>query len=386
MHYGCQRASPRVEVGMADINFVDYDAQAIASDAIARFESILGVNLGDADERRMLLNAFLQACIQILAAINDAGRQNLLEYARGENLDAIGATRGVERLSAQPSATTLRFTLSAAQSVNVIIPEGTRVTPDGALFWATDKALSIPAGALTGEVAAACMEAGAATNGYAAGALSTLVDRLAYVQSVANTTATQGGADAESDDSYRERIRTSRAIYSTAGPAAAYEFYARSASALVQDVAVTSPGAGQVLLTVLASAGGRDEQGHTQQAVLDDVLGVVSGDTVRPLTDHVEVRSAEPVSYDIALKYYVTPATESQVILAVEGEGGAIEQYNAWQSAELGRSINPDMLRAYLIQAGAQWAEVTQPVQTSIQPHQYACVGTIDVTHEVIQA
>ena len=115
---------------------------------------------------------------------------------------------------------------------------------------------------------------------------------------------------------------------------------------------MTSPGAGQVLLTVLASAGGRDEQGHTQQAVLDEVLGVVSGDTVRPLTDHVEVRSAEPVSYDIALKYYVTPATESQVILAVEGEGGAIEQYNAWQSAELGRSINPDMLRAYLIQAG----------------------------------
>ena len=71
---------------------------------------------------------------------------------------------------------------------------------------------------------------------------------------------------------------------------------------------------------------------------------------------------------------------------AVEGEGGAIEQYNAWQSAELGRSINPDMLRAYLIQAGAQWAEVTQPVQTSIQPHQYARVGAIDVTHEVIQA
>ena len=96
--------------------------------------------------------------------------------------------------------------------------------------------------------------------------------------------------------------------------------------------------------------------------------------------------AAEPVSYDIALKYYVTPATESQTILAVEGEGGAIEQYNAWQSAELGRSINPDMLRAYLIQAGAQWAEVTQPVQTSIQPHQYARVGTIDVTHEVIQA
>ena len=149
---------------------------------------------------------------------------------------------------------------------------------------------------------------------------------------------------------------------------------------------MTSPGAGQVLLTVLASAGGRDEQGRTQQAVLDDVLGVVSGDTVRPLTDHVEVLSAEPVSYDIALKYYVTPATESQAILAVEGEGGAIEQYNAWQSAELGRSINPDMLRAYLIQAGAQWAEVTQPVQTSIQPHQYASVGAIDVTHEVIQA
>ena len=49
------------------------------------------------------------------------------------------------------------------------------------------------------EVAATCTETGSAGNGLTAGELSTMVDPVPYVASVANTATTEGGAEIESD-------------------------------------------------------------------------------------------------------------------------------------------------------------------------------------------
>lgn len=371
---------------MSDVHYAEYDAQTIIAGAVARFEDALGVNLGSADERRILLMAFLSVVTELYAAIDDAGRQNLISYARGEYLDAIGDTRGVKRIAASPSRVNITFTLSAAQTRNVIIPAGTRLTPDGDVFFATDSALVIQAGQTAGSVTATCMSSGAATNGYAAGSISTLVDPIAYVASAVNADESSGGADEEQDDAYRARIRQSRAVYSTAGSREAYEYYARSADALVRDVYVSSPGAGKVRLTILATEDGVDAGGGVKQSVLDAVKAAVNADTVRPLTDSVEVKGAEAVKYNIDVKYFVASADESTAVAAIEGAGGALEEYAAWQGAELGRAINPDKLRAFLISAGAQWATVNQPALTQIDSDKYARMGTLTVSHEVIDA
>lgn len=370
---------------MNEVHFADYDAQNIIDKAIARFEDALGVNLGAADERRILLMAFLSVVIELYAALDEAGRQNLLAYARGDNLDAIGETRGVKRIAASHSQVTLCFTLSAVQTRNVIIPAGTRATPDGDIFFSTDAALVIQAGATSGSTKATCMTAGAATNGYAAGSIATLVDPIAYVASVMNTDATTGGADAEEDEAYRTRIRQSRAVYSTAGSREAYEYYARSADARVQDVHVSSPGAGTIELTVLAAADGLNSDGSTKQSVLDAVKAACNADNVRPLTDLVEVKSAQAVAYDISVKYFVNAEDESGAISAIEGAGGALEEYVKWQGEKLGRAINPDKLRTFLIGAGAQWATVTKPTLTVLDSDKYARAGTLTVSHEVIE-
>lgn len=371
---------------MSDVHYAEYDAQTIIDNAVARFEDTLGVNLGAADERRILLMAFLSVVTELYAAIDDAGRQNLISYARGEYLDAIGDTRGASRIAASPSRVTLAFTLSAAQTRNVIIPAGTRATPDGDIFFATDSALVIQAGQTVGSVTATCMSVGMQTSGYAVGSISTLVDPIAYVASVRNTDESAGGADTESDDAYRTRIRQSRAVYSTAGSREAYEYYARSADALVRDVYVSSPAAGKVSLTILATEDGVDAGGGVKQSVLDAVKAAVNADTVRPLTDVVEVKGAEAVAYNINVKYFVTSTDESTAVAAIEGAGGALEEYAAWQGAELGRAINPDKLRAFLISAGAQWATVNQPALTQIDSDKYARMGTLTVSHEVIDA
>ena len=64
----------------------------------------------------------------------------------------------------------------------------------------------IPAGSTTVDVPATCTVAGTDGNGFAAGELATIVDPIPYVASVTNTTATEGGAEIESDDDLAERV------------------------------------------------------------------------------------------------------------------------------------------------------------------------------------
>ena len=50
-----------------------------------------------------------------------------------------------------------------------------------------------------------------------------------------------GGADKESDAAFYDRMRESMETFSTAGPLGAYEYFAKTASALIVDVKATSP-------------------------------------------------------------------------------------------------------------------------------------------------
>ena len=82
--------------------------------------------------------------------------------------------------------------------------------------------------------------------------------------------------------------------------------------------------------------------------VLQKVMDVLSDD-VRPMTDKVNALSPVAVEYEVEIKYYCTKDDEAATIEAIEGAGGAIDQYNEWQTAALARDINPDQLRRFLL-------------------------------------
>ena len=101
------------------------------------------------------------------------------------------------------------------------------------------------------------------------------------------------------------------------------------------------------------------------------------------------VYAPEVAEYDIEIKYYTTKDNEAATIQTIEGAGGSIEQYNAWQTTALGRDINPDQLRRYLLApatgTGALRVDVTRPVFQELGKWQIARFsGTIAVTHEVV--
>jgi len=365
------------------IHFIDYDAAAIERNALEAMQEALQVDLGPGDERRIFLQTVIQFLVSAYACADDAARQNLLRYARGSVLDAIGERTGTVRLQPTPARATLEFTLSATRPSSIHIALGTRATADGQVFFQTIEGVTIPPGSLKGYANAESIlhegVEGHLHNGIGAGQISNLVDPIPFVQTVTNTEPSIGGSGLETDDHYRDRIRLAPTRYSTAGPSGAYEYYARGASADILDASATTPGPGKVLVTALLPSGYQGAEN-----VLESVLVACNDRDVRPLTDHVTVAAAEPVAYDIDIRYFVPTVREAQIVDMIESPGGIIDQYVTWQEGKLGRDVNPDQLRALCLNVGVIRLEVAAPTFASINNTQVGRLRSLTVAHEVI--
>ena len=444
-------------------DFIETDAKQIYDKIIAGLESAVGESLYPGDERRIFGEAIAAVFVSLFNQMNDAAKQKMLQYARGDVLDALGERVGVERFAATPAETTLRFSVDAAFGQNIIIPQGTRATGDSTRFFETTENAVIEAGELYIDVPARSVGAGVDYNDIAVGTINTIVDPVPYVDGVQNTTVTAGGTDTEDDDSLRERIRTAPSTLSTAGPIKSYEYWAKAADQRIADVVVSSQqttltrtltvtggkalkGGSKLvpdtlavylsdgttkaqsgtdytaeyadeLLTITLLPGGALASAQTvkieidttdegvvrivpiledgeipDEEILQKVYAAVSADEVRPLTDTVVVEAPTAQEYGIQIKYYTTAENESACIETIEGEGGAIDRFIAWQSGAIGRDINPDKLRALILApdwegaVGAYRIDVVAPGFKALGPTEIAKFnGTRTIKHEVVE-
>jgi phage-related baseplate assembly protein len=261
------------------------------------------------------------------------------------------------------------------------VPKGTRITDEsGVLVWETVEDAYVPVGETSVQVQAQCQTAGAEGNGYAAGQISAIVDVFDYYSACKNVTATEGGSDGATDDEFYELMRESMDAYSTAGAKGGYEYWAKQVSTQIADVVANSPSAGYVDIYILMEGG--EPAGEEMKA---QVLAACSADEVRPLTDNVSVEDPEAVEYDIEFTYYLQTGKNqsgAEVAAAVEA---AVKKYKTWQSAKLGRDINPDELREYLYHTGVKRIELTAPTFTALRDGtdndvpQLAKVGTVTI-------
>lgn len=352
---------------LPDINFVETNPQAIIDDIISGYEALAGVTLAQADPRRLFLLSLAYIIVQQRQQIDAAGKSTTLYYAQGDYLDHIGISRMLERQQAEGAVTTVRFTLSAAQPNATGIPQGTRVTHDGDLFWATTQAAFIPAGQVTVDVPAQALTPGSEANGLAVGVIDELVDPIPFVASVSNTVITQGGHDRESDDAYRERIYRAPGGFSTAGPEEAYKFWARTASGAISDVYAGTPTPGVAEIVPLLEGGV-----IPGQAILDAVEAALSPIHIRPLTDSVVVSAPVAVDYTVDITYYIRTVDQGSIDTIQARVEAAVAEYVAWQRARLGRDINPDELIRLVKQAGAKRLTVAHPAFTPIDKKEVA--------------
>lgn len=375
---------------MADFNFIETDSAKIYDTVIGDLMEHCDEALYPGDERRIFGEAISLLFVSMFNLMNDSAKQRLIQFARGEQLDALGERLGVVRAAPAQASAMFKFTVSAAQDENIIIPEGTRITTDGSVYFATDSIAVIPAGGTEIDILSVCIEGGASYNGFTPGSIATLVDLIPFVNSAANITESSGGDDGEpydedGDERFRERIRLAPSALSTAGPESAYRYFVLSADPDIIDVAIDCPeDAPNTVNLYPLMVGGELPDEDTLQKVADAL-----GDDVRPLTDKVNVYAPEAVEYDIEIKYYCTADNEAETIKSIEGDGGAIDTYNAWQTAALERDINPDQLRRFLFApttgTGAIRADIVSPAFSAIGKTQIAKFsGNLTVTHEVV--
>lgn len=120
------------------------------------------------------------------------------------------------------------------------------------------------------------------------------------------------------------------------------------------------------------------------EETLQKVYDTVNDKSIRPMTDLVTVEAPTTVEYGIRLRYWTTVEDEAAVVGAVEGPGGAIDRYVADQCAVLGRDINPYMLQAYVMDAGAIRVDVYEPRYVAVDGTQVARFsGSLDASHEL---
>lgn len=360
-----------------DIHFVDTDTETLVNALIQSYEAFTGRTLYPANPARLFILWVADIIIQERVNIDFSARQNVPRYAEGEYLDSLAELfKDTYRLEPEKAKTTLRFTLSIPLEVATTIPAGTRATVDGEIVFQTTKDLTILAGETFGDVEAECQTAGEIGNGFVPGQINQLIDIFPYFGTVENVSESDGGADKESDAAFYDRLRESVETFSTAGPLGAYEYYAKSASALIVDVKATSPEPGEVDVRVLLSGGQLPGE-----EILKEVLEILNADKVRPLTDHVSVAAPETVPYDINFTYWTQEGGAVSDETVAENIAAAVRTFKEWQGAKMGRDVNPSYLISLLMQAGAKRVKVRSPVDTVVPDNAVALIGETAVVN-----
>lgn len=353
---------------LPDISFIDNKTiDQVRQEMVADYESFISeatgqtVSLERSSVHRMELYAAAAQIYQAMQYIDRQGKQSILKYSYSDFLDNLASFKGVTRNPAAAATTTLRFTLSAERDTATGIPQGTRVSTAGSIYFATDMYAEIPAGSTTVDVPATCTVAGTDGNGLAIGELATIVDPIPYVASVSNTTATEGGAEIESDADLAERVFLAPGAYSTAGPEDGYIYHAKAYSPAVGDVVATSDQeAGTVDIVFIMADGSTPGE-----EMIEGMEGYMRSKDIRPMSDLVRIAAPEEVQYTINLTYYINRSDSAKAVTIQAAVAQAVEDYKTWQRA-IGRDVNPSQLTHMVMEAGAKRVTVTAPAYTVV--------------------
>lgn len=357
------------------IDFATADPQQMAVEVVNTVENLLGRTLERADPLRIFLRGVEAIIIQQRLLIDQAAKMNLLAYATGDYLDHLGALVGCERLPASKAVTTVELTLSAERRVVTTIAAGTRITAGDDVYFELETDVIFLRGETVKTAKAICTVTGEGGNGYAPGELNRIVDPQPFLQSIVNTTTSEGGAGVEDDNTYRERIHEAPEAYSCAGSGGAYRYHAKSSNSLVNDVAVDSDRAGNVQVYILLKGGELPGE-----ELINAVYEYLNADTVRPLTDNLAVLAPDVMEYDVKVSYWINQSDSTNAAAIQERAEAAVQEFIEWQRAKLGRDINPSELIHKLKTAGVKRVKVNKPTFTITNNHTVAIPDTVSVT------
>ena len=361
---------------LKDVEFITKTLSDLLFDAQKSIESDLNRKLSRADPLLLLLKSYFAVHFQLIEIINDLARQNLLAYARDDVLDHMGTFAGVDRLQASSATTTAEITLTTARSVPTVILKDTRFHAGDNIYFALDNDIIFLAGEIAKTCSATCFFTGEKGNNYAIGELNQIVDPQPFLKSITNLTESAGGADIESDDDYRERIRLAPESYSNAGSFGAYYFWTLAFSTLIKDAFIISENPGEVDIYPILDNG---EIPNAQ--FLSDLQTFLSADKIRPLTDLVLCKAPEVAFYDINFTFWIAKSDSISEVAIIDVVHSAVDDFAIWQRSALGRDINQSELIKKIRNAGAKRCVISSPNHRVIADNAVAVAQNISINY-----
>lgn len=357
---------------LPELNLLERDPALIEKSLLDTIYLNANITLDNADPRRQWVKAVTDFIVLQRNQYEHALKQNLLSYAEDEALDHLGAD--TPRLKESFASTTIQFNLHPDRVSPLLIGEGTLFLV-GSVYFETKEPLYIPVGVHSETVKAYCTEAGTIGNGYLPGEISTLVRPLEWVVSVENITVTSGGAEAEENDPYAERIQLSNERFSTAGPELAYVYWAKTASQNIIDILPDSPQPNHIVLYVLMQDGTLPTEEDLQ-----NVEAICNQKTIRPMTDVVSASAPTVVHYNANATYYIEKS-QATVIGQIEADvQAAYQEYLLWQRSKLGRDVDKSELIKLLKSAGAARVTIEGDMHTPIAKSEVAFANNTTLT------
>ncbi len=362
-----------------DYEVIDSDAWEIKRDMIDKFQELSGRTLTEASPETLIFNTVAYLIGLREEKYNDDIKQNYLRFARDKRLDLKGEFYGKrgERLGEQPATADFKFTISAVQNRNIIIPKGTRIKYFD-LYFETIVENKIITGELEVIIKAKCKELGVIGNGIPEGQIVELVDIYPYYKSVENITSTAGGSDIDEDETYRNRIKDISSSYTTAGSREAYIFWTKSSTPEVVDVTVETPRAGEVDVFVLLKNNNFEE-------LKPRILDVLNDEKIRPLTDKVNVKKINEISYDIDFDYFIDKENEVNLKQIKKDVDNAVKEYKEWQGTKIGRDIIPDELIRLLKETGIKRVVLRAPIYQIIRNNEIGKNNSEQINYQGVE-
>lgn len=303
--------------------------QKIYEQMLACYEEKSGIAVETSCDLSVRLYA---AAAQIEALYGQCGwvvKQCFPQTAQGQHLDYHAAMRGLERKQAVCAAGILRFIAAYPGETDRVIPGGTVAMTAGRIRFETAADVVLPAGATAVDVTAYAVEGGVSGN-VAAGSIVSMAAIPTGINKCENPAPFVNGADAEDDESLRQRILDSYMRLPNGANVAYYEQEALSFDAVqAVNVIPRSRGIGTVDVVIATKSG-------IPGGELLELVGT-HFQRSREIAVDVAVRAPQPVT--VNLKIAVTPAVGVDFTAA---EAAVAAKLDAWFCGE---RLGKDCLR-----------------------------------------
>mgnify|MGYP003623414049 CR=1 FL=1 len=342
-------------------------------------EIIPDYNPLESDKYMPLIEAVAYREMLLGTRINEAMKAVLLPTSTGANLDNVVSMYGIQRNKGARPRAEVEISLTTELDYDVLLPAGTVLTDRKREHFArviesvaieakqkTESAEAKPKSVTAIiELEEHVVDSDARTEIFAT--------PLPFVAKAKQKDDFMGGGEPESDENFRRRAVQSLERFSTAGAEESYIYHALSASEYVSDVYVDSITPGRVRVLLKLSGGNRDE-------IVDIVDKRLSSKDVRPLTEFVDVDTAEFEEVAVKAELELHSLAEATAVVT------KIRNFFKEKEWAMGEHLNLSYLYKCLHEAGVYRVNLISPNEDILtEPSKYIKIN-LELTTKAVES